>query len=72
MSLVKTVNNHKGELEAGILHALSQSKSLSTDTISFLIEQPSWKVYKEMQKLERWGLVSKTCSKTIIFWRLKQ
>ncbi|MCX6814506.1 MAG: hypothetical protein NTY20_02575 [Candidatus Aenigmarchaeota archaeon] len=57
------------DIEKEILELL-QIQRLSSDTIAFILQLPSYKIDKELSKMARWGLVRKSTARPLNFWEV--
>lgn len=63
------MNKHiRMDLDERLLELLKE-KPISTTTLAYAINEPSFRVCKRMAKLEKYGLIKKITAQKISFWQ---
>jgi predicted transcriptional regulator len=65
------IQNVTESLEDKVLFLLAQ-KPMSVDTISVLLDIPSYRICQEMTRLKKWGMVMPLTAKNVVFWSTKK
>ncbi len=62
------VKRPEPDLDEAIV-SLIKERSLSPETISYVLKQPSFRICKRLRKLEKWGHVKRTTRVRSWYWQ---